>query len=99
MNSWPLSAVETEMRRLKVLQYLESVPSYEAAASVLGLHCRRIGVPTTSDQVVVCIAWLEDMELVAVRVYRDEPIARITKQGRDVATGNTAVPGVLRPDP
>lgn len=99
MMSWPLHAVETEMRRLKALQYLADIPGYEAAASVLGLHCRRSGVPTTSDQVIACLAWLEEMELVALRVYRDEPIAKLTKQGRDVAAGSRFIPGVLRPDP
>ena len=99
MKSWPLEAVETEMRRLKALQYLASVPGYEAAAHVLTMNSRRIGVPTTSDQMAGCLAWLAEMELVVLRTYHNEPIAKLTPAGRDVACGNKVVPGVLRPDP
>jgi hypothetical protein len=99
MKSWPIEAVETEMRRLKVLQYLASVPSYEASAAVLTLHCRRIGVPTTPDQMAGCLAWLEEQELVAGRQYQGMPIAKITASGREVGDGNRVFPGVLRPDP
>lgn len=99
MRSWPIEAVETEMRRLKVLQYLAGIPGYEAAASVLSLHCRRIGVPTTPDQMAGCIAWLDEQELVTVRRYQASLIAKVTAAGREVGEGNRTVPGVLRPDP
>ena len=99
MKSWPLVAVETEMRRLKVLQYLQGVPGYEAGAHVLILNSRRIGVPTTSDQMAGCLQWLLEMELVTLRKFHEEPIAKLTPAGRDVACGNKVVPGVLRPDP
>ncbi|WPY94693.1 hypothetical protein T8T21_00780 [Limimaricola variabilis] len=99
MRGWPLEAVETEMRRLKVLRYLADATGYEAAASVLRLHCARIGVPTTPDQVTAAMAWLAEMELVTLRHYEAEPIAKLTTFGRDVAEGIRTLPGVLRPDP
>ena len=63
------------------------------------LHCGRIGVPTNADQAVAAIAWLDEMELVTTRDYQGEPIARLTNKGREVATGATSMPGVIRPDP
>ena len=98
-KAWPIETVETEFRRLKMLQYLEGTPAYEAAASVMRLHCGRIGVPTNADQAVAAIAWLDEMELVTTRDYQGEPIARLTNKGREVATGATSMPGVIRPDP
>ncbi|WP_443069644.1 VpaChn25_0724 family phage protein [Sulfitobacter sp. G21635-S1] len=98
-KAWPIESVEAEFRRLKVLQYLASATGYEASATVLRLHCGRIGVPTTTDQVVAAMAWLVEQELVTSRVYKDEPIIRLSPKGRDVAHGNSHVPGVMRPDP
>ena len=98
-KAWPISSVETEFRRLKILRYLALVPSYEASASVLRLHCSRIGVPTTSDQVVAAMAWLTEQELVSSRDYQGEPIIRLKPNGLDVAPGQSQCPGVMRPDP
>lgn len=98
-KAWPIESVETEFRRLKMLQYLAAIPGYEAAATVLRLHCGRIGVPTTSDQVVAAMAWLAEQELVTSRVYNNEPIIRLMHKGREVALGHANVPGIMRPDP
>lgn len=97
--SWPVERIESEMRRLRVLQYLLRQPDYEAGQSLLVLHCRQIGVPTTRDQMSACIGWLAEQELVSARVYEGEPVARLTTDGRAVAEGSRSVPGVLRPDP
>lgn len=96
---WPVARVETERRRLEVLAYLASIPTYEAAAMILRDQCRAVGIPTTSDQIVACIAWLNEHELVTCRTHRDEPIARLTGTGRDVALGHQRHPGVMQPDP
>lgn len=98
-KAWPIDAVETEFRRLKMLQYLAAMPGYEAAASLLCLHCGRIGVPTTEEQCLAAVAWLTEMELVTTRDYNGEPIARLTHKGRSVSAGSTSMPGVIRPDP
>lgn len=98
-KAWPLESVEAEFRRLKILQYLNQATGYEASASLLHLHCCRIGIPSTLDQVVAAMAWLEEQQLATIRTHELEPIARITPRGRDVATGNSSYPGVMRPDP
>jgi hypothetical protein len=98
-KAWPISSVETEFRRLKILQYLALVPTYEASATVLRLHCSRIGVPTTTDQVIAAMAWLSEQELVVPRDYEGEPIIRLRPTGLDVASGQAQHPGVMRPDP
>lgn len=99
MRTWPVERIESEMRRLQLLRYLASTGRYEAAASVLRMHCTRIGLPTTADQLLAALAWLEDAELITQRIYADEPIARLTSAGRDVADGSQLYPGVMRPDP
>lgn len=96
---WPVAQVETERRRLTVLQYLVGVPGFEAAAMLLRDHCRAIGVPTHDDQIVTCIHWLAEQGLVTVRQVGGEPIARLTSTGRDVAQGFRNHPGVMQPDP
>ncbi|WP_226779533.1 hypothetical protein [Oceaniglobus trochenteri] len=99
MRGWPIEEVASEWRRLKVLTYLSSVPGYEAAASILRLHCVRVGVPTNIDQLLATLTWLEELGLVTIRRYQDEPIAKITALGRDVGDGTRTMPGVTRPDP
>lgn len=99
MFGWPVVRIETEKRRLEVLRYLTVAPGYEATAQVLRLHCNRVGVPTASDHLIAALAWLEEHHLVTLRRIGDEPIVRVTSNGREVADGLTLVPGVLRPDP
>lgn len=98
-REWPVARVETEKRRLEVLRYLTRSGSYEAAGSILRMHCSQIGVPTTGQQIVAAIQWLAEAELITVRGEGDDPVARITHDGRDVAEGMSVHPGVLRPDP
>lgn len=96
----PVERIETEKRRLVVLIYLAKAPGYAASAQILTLECRRLGVPTTTDQLMGAIAWLEEQELVTSREGGPgDIVARVTARGRDVADGNVAVPGVMRPDP
>ncbi|MGR3433507.1 MAG: VpaChn25_0724 family phage protein [Shimia sp.] len=99
MFGWNVLRVETERRRLTVLQYLAEIPGYEANEGVLRDHCVRLGVPTTPDQLRVCLAWLEEHELLTLRRERDVHVARITGTGRDVARGGVVIPGVMPPDP
>tara|TARA_R110002094_G_scaffold160396_10_gene145813 strand:- start:2258 stop:2560 length:303 start_codon:yes stop_codon:yes gene_type:complete len=98
-KAWPMESVETEFRRLKILQYLATATGYEAAASILRMQCCRIGVPTTLDQVVAAMGWLAEQDLTTSRTYNNEPISRITAKGREVALGSSSYPGVMRPDP
>jgi hypothetical protein len=91
--------IETEKRRLEILQYLSCMPRYEAAASLLRLNCERLGVPSTMDQIVAAVQWLQEQELITVRRHTDEIIARVTQNGKEVAEGSRSVPGVMRPDP
>jgi hypothetical protein len=99
MFGWSVAQVETEKRRLVILRYLALSPRYEAAAQVLRLHCDRVGVPTGTDKLLGALVWLAEQELIVLREPGDEPVARLTTLGREVADGVTTVPGVLRPDP
>jgi len=91
--------IETEKRRLEIMLDLLDSPRYEAAASILRLHCQRLGVPSTLDQITGALQWLQEQDLITVRTHQDEIIARITAAGREVAEGTRSIPGVLRPDP
>ena len=101
LQDWANSVVtiETEKRRLSILQYLLKSSGYEAVAGLLRLHCIATGVPSTFDQILAAIQWLEEQELITVRNHVNEPISRLTIDGREVAEGQRSVPGVLRPDP
>lgn len=100
-REWAVAVVriETEKRRLEILEYLLQQPRYEAAATLLRLNCQRLGVPSTMDQIVAALQWLQEQELITVRVHADETVARITQNGREVADGSRTLPGVMRPDP
>lgn len=91
--------IETEKRRLEMLRYLLRMPGYEAEATLLRLHCGRIGVPSTVDQTLASLHWLAEQELVTVRMHDQIVIGRITMAGREVADGSRSIPGVMRPDP
>lgn len=101
IDEWARSVlrIETEKRRLEILRYLAHTPGYEAVADLLRQRCQAIGVPSTSDQIVTAIRWLEEQELISVRSHGLHIIARLTSDGRDAADGSRTVPGVLRPDP
>lgn len=102
LPNWPVERIETEKRRLVMLRRLAGEPGYEIAASILGHHCRRVGVPSTSDQIAAAAAWLAEQGCVTLR-HEDsedqETVLRLTRAGREVAEGARVLPGVLRPDP
>ena len=99
ITTWPVERIETEKRRLVVLQYLAQVPGYEASAHILTLDCRRRGVPTSEGQMTGALAWLQEQELLSLRRAGDDYVARLSRRGREAADGTIYVPGVLRPDP
>lgn len=99
MKGWPVSTVETEKRRWAILNHLNNIPGYELNDELLKHAARAQGIPTTHEQIVVAIAWLEEMELVTSRQVGRTVIAGLTASGQDVATGDRIVPGVLRPGP
>jgi len=99
MTGWPVVRIETEKRRLEVLKYLQGSPAYQASASMLYLHCSHIGVPSSEEQILHALGWLEEHELISVREASSEHVARLVPAGRDVAEGTRVVAGVLRPDP
>ena len=99
ITTWPVERIETEKRRLTVLQYLADVPGYEASSHILTLDCRRRGVPTSVDQMTGALAWLQEQELLTLRRAGADYVARVTQRGCEAADGTIHVPGVLRPDP
>lgn len=101
LNEWAdaVYQIETEKRRLELIRYLSAQPRYEAAASLLRENCNRLGIPSTTDQILAAIAWLKELELITVRTAAGAPIARVTAAGREIAEGFRSVPGIARPDP
>ncbi|SFQ14092.1 hypothetical protein SAMN05421853_10295 [Roseivivax halotolerans] len=101
LAEWAASAtrIETQKRRLEALRFLAKIPGYRASASLIRHECHRLGVPTTSDQMIGALTWLDENDLVALEGVEDAIVARLTPLGRDVASGQKLYPGVLRPDP
>ncbi|MFD1342897.1 VpaChn25_0724 family phage protein [Litorisediminicola beolgyonensis] len=96
---WPVAQVETEKRRLEVIVRLAHTPGYELSAMLLREHCRAVGVPTNTDQMSGCLAWLAEQMLVLLKGSEDSPVARLTPLGRETALGHRRHPGVMQPDP
>lgn len=99
ISNWPVVRIETEKRRLVILQFLTLSTGYEAQADVLRDYCCRFGVPTTDDAARAALHWLQDALLATLREADDTIIARITVEGIEVAQGLRKHPGVMTPGP
>jgi hypothetical protein len=99
MGRWPVAKIETEKRRLCILTHLSDTPGYELGDELLRQGCRAQGCPTTEDQVLAAIEWLDEMELVTSETIRNVTLAKLTKAGAAVAKGERVVKGVQRPGP
>jgi len=89
-----------ENRRLVLLQILVGLTSYRSNASNLQAGLFALGVEASRDDVHTDLHWLRDQGLVALEEpTKDFITVVLTARGKDVATGQAAVPGVSRPDP
>lgn len=88
---------EIEHRRLAILRHLERSTEYTSNGSILTDVLRDVGIASSYEQVLIALAWLDEMELVETVDHGHVVIATATHRGAQVATGAATVPGVKRP--
>ncbi|MGR3435258.1 MAG: VpaChn25_0724 family phage protein [Shimia sp.] len=93
------TATASEHRRLAILRHLAQAQDYTANASILRDVCSGVGVPSTHDQVIGALAWLQEAELITLVDHGDVVVATARLRGVEVAAGAAEHPGVARPRP
>jgi hypothetical protein len=92
-----------EERRLVLLRCLNELGEQRANASVLHSALNHLGVPSSREEVLADLTWLQAQgdgrELVMLEHLGSVVVAQLTSRGSDVAQGRTRVPGVKRPSP
>jgi DNA-binding transcriptional ArsR family regulator len=89
----------SEARRLAILLVLKECPAYETNEAFIAIALRDLGLPAGHDLVRIGLAWLRDAGLLEIDEIAGVMISRLTRRGLDAAAGNTAIPGVQRPEP
>lgn len=87
----------TEHRRLAILKHLARAAGYTSNGSILRDVLNGVGVPTTTDQLITAMAWLDEQELAVMTDHGDFVVMTATARGVEVAEGNATHPGVKRP--
>lgn len=86
--------------RLALLQLLEEDPGYSHNENVLRAAVAELRAHEISgDMLRTALNWLAEQDLVTIEEVGDMWIARLTKNGEEVALGHARVPGVARPRP
>jgi hypothetical protein len=88
--------LEAEHRRLTILRHLEKSARYTSNASILTDVANGVGVPSSRDQIVSALAWLDDQALVRIE-HSGFLVVTATPRGCEVALGHVVHPGVKRP--
>jgi Fe2+ or Zn2+ uptake regulation protein len=86
-----------EHRRLAILRHLEASARHTSNAAILTDVVTGVGIPSTRDQVMTALSWLEEQGLVSTVRAETFWVASATARGVEVATGHAVVPGVKRP--
>lgn len=91
--------IQTEARRLAILQLLQRDPDYSINDSLLQqlLQAQGHGVPIAV--VRADLAWLEQLGLLSTNELPGCTVALLRGEGVDVAAGVSVVPGIARPRP
>lgn len=97
LRGWPVKEVETEKRRAAILRHLMNSTGNECGDAMLALACRVLGIVSTPQEIVAAIGWLESAGLVSSERFPNVVVAKITREGKAVARGHTAVAGVMTP--
>lgn len=87
----------TEDRRLTILRVLLESTQYTANEFIVQTMLKNFAHMVSVDRLHTDLAWLQEQELITVRVTANVRIATLTVRGADVAQGLTVVPGVKRP--
>ena len=90
---------QTQDRRLVLLRALDAADGYQANNILLQRYMTAVGHRVSADRLAGDLAWLTEMQLVKTAEGEGIIVATLTERGRDVAVGNTRVPGVARPQP
>ena len=88
-----------EDQRLVILQVLNEDADYSHNEHVIRSALRAVGHGMSRDKLHTEFAWLEEQGLVSVSEAVGLKVVTLKSRGRDVAIGETVVPGVKRPEP
>lgn len=87
----------TEHRRLAIVKHLSRAAGYTSNGSILLDVMNGVGVPTSQDQLITAMAWLDEQELAVMTDHGDFVVITATARGVEVAEGRATHPGVKRP--
>lgn len=91
--------IQTENRRLMILQLLQKDPDYSINDTLLQQLLASLGYGVALAVVRADLAWLEQLNLIATNALPNCTVAILRSDGVDVATGMSVVPGIARPRP
>lgn len=91
--------IQTEARRLAILQLLQRDPDYSINDSLLQQLLSAQGHGVSLAVARGDLAWLEQMGLLSTNELPGCTVAILRNEGVDVALGVSVVPGIARPRP
>lgn len=91
--------IQTEARRLLILQLLQQDPDYSINDGLLQQLLRAQGYGVAIAVVRADLAWLEQLGLLSTNELPGCTVAILRNDGVDVASGVSTVPGIARPRP
>ena len=91
--------IQTEVRRLAILQLLQRDPDYSINDSLLQQLLGTQGHGVSIAVVRADLAWLEQLGLLSTNELPGCTVALLRNDGVDVAMGMSVVPGIARPRP
>ncbi|MCQ8182185.1 ArsR family transcriptional regulator [Methylomonas sp. SURF-1] len=91
--------IQTEARRLAILQLLHADPDYSINDSLMQPLLAAQGHGVSIAVVRADFAWLEQVGLLSTNELAGMTLAVLRNEGVDVATGVAVMPGVARPRP
>jgi len=94
-----MSDIQTENRRLAILQLLQKDPDYSINDTLLQQLLASLGYGVALAVVRADLAWLEQLNLISTNALPNCTVAILRGDGLDVATGVSKVPGIARPRP
>lgn len=94
-----MANLQTEHRRLAILQLLRSDPDYSINDALLQRLLDQQGFGVPMAVVLADLQWLEQLELLVTNKLPGCTVAILQSSGVDVAAGTAVVPGIARPRP
>lgn len=91
--------LQTESRRLAILQLLQRDPDYSINDDLIRRLLATQGHGVSIAVVRADLAWLEQLGLVSTNELPGCTVVLLRNEGVDVATGVSVVPGIARPRP